>query len=325
MTEKPSVCKYCQHPITWNGFTWLHFGYSQCVSVARVAEPAEPSAWEWCRSCNATGQVEIHGKIETCQVCKGTRKISTAPQPVAGEGPRCTIHGCGNEAVYGGAYCFKHSQRHSHPKAAAPEGTPKLEEIVLKITETVLRIHRGPNETIFDYQPRVESAIADILRPVITPACSPPICDGCGAGPMLDRGGFYDCFACGHNREKEATPAPQWTMKPCPPEFAAIMSRPADWLITRTDGATLYLSNDELDRMVKGHLQLVPLPPAPTSVPQAGPLPTTTNEEKRTRMLGFTVGNIQTASPKHFRLTLLAAIGWMLGIKFKVEGIPFGR
>jgi hypothetical protein len=35
-----------------------------------------------------------------------------------------------------------------------------------------------------------------------TPKKEPPVCDCCGAGLMLDRGGFYDCFACGHNREK---------------------------------------------------------------------------------------------------------------------------
>lgn len=56
-----------------------------------------------------------------------------------------------------------------------------------------------------------------------------------------------------------------------------------------------------------------------------GSLPTIGNEEKRTRMLGSRLGNIQMASPKHFRLALLAAVGWMFGIKFKVEGIPFGR
>jgi len=41
--------------------------------------------------------------------------------------------------------------------------------------------------------------------------------------------------------------------------------------------------------------------------------------------MGFRIGNIQMASPKWFRLMLLAMTAWVFGIKFKVEGIPFGR
>jgi hypothetical protein len=97
---------------------------------------------------------------------------------------------------------------------AAPAAQPGAEALIAQIRQMIddsirtgLINKRTPLELRIEY---VQEVICGWLRKNFAalsapkaPAGQPPICDGCGAGPMLDRGGFYDCFACGHNREKE--------------------------------------------------------------------------------------------------------------------------
>jgi hypothetical protein len=122
------------------------------------------------------------------------QKRKMIAQPVAGEGTRfCKFcgdhtHKSENHPRTPGPfappmwceYChghymgdfLQHETNCTKPAPKLAEGTPKLEEIAHQLAETVLLTHREPNESIFDYQPRVETSIAAILRPFFTPACS---------------------------------------------------------------------------------------------------------------------------------------------------------
>lgn len=73
---------------------------------------------------------------------------------------------------------------------------------------------------------------------------------------------FQQDQSCTIHAAPPAEPAPEtltgWHMKPCPKEFTAIMTAPADWIVSNGDMA-LYFSNDEFEQMAKGKLQLIPL------------------------------------------------------------------
>lgn len=93
-------------------------------------------------------------------------------------------------------------------------------------------------------------------------------------GRCCENGNFGDEHQC--HKKSESGPS-GWYMKPCPKEIGAMMTPPADWSIVGPNGEWMYFSSEELEKLAKGHLQIIPLErlkdlrdPAPPSFP-AGP------------------------------------------------------
>lgn len=142
---------------------------SYCLGSKTVAVSSESlMACPVCCKCKYGCTREAY-----CVSCTIHRPYPAAPQPVAGEGPlicpECRLPIKLNDSKYAHAECVwpleikaKFTEMIKQKRA---EGTPKLEEIAREILTLMSR------SDVFD----MYSEVTAILRPFITPACSPKI------------------------------------------------------------------------------------------------------------------------------------------------------
>ena len=104
----------------------------------------------------------------------------------------------------------------------------------------------------------------DCKTKFIPAACAPPSSSSGELPKWVRQESCPECDGDGCNfcESRAVAPTPSvftWSMKACPKEIGAMMNPSADWSISGPNGEWTYFSSDELEKLSKGHLQIIPL------------------------------------------------------------------